>query len=1213
MMEATNNDQNDAMSDALLTNPSHNPLPNPLQNLLQEDETNRRRALALSSFIVEAPAGAGKTELLTQRFLRLLATVDEPEEIIAITFTRKAAGEMRERIQDSLNAAHSGKLPDAAHKRITFDLARETLARSAERGWQLATTPGRLRLTTIDALCASLARQMPLLSRFGAQPGVAEDARPCYLDAARRALDHLEDEDAHAEDVATALSYLDNDVTRLVNLLAEMLARREQWREIAELARPEAAIDTAINALVNEELLMIADALDDAWQMRLMPLARFAAAQLGVKGEAASLPEVSGVPDEHALLDWTLPLAPERANLSAWRALAALLLTKEGTPRKTVTVKNGFPPAKEFKAQKDAMLAFLAELDAGQIAALQRIGDLPRTEHAQDAVIKALVGLMKLAAAELWLVFRERGEVDFSELSTRAIAALGEEDAPSDLSLQLDYRVRHLLVDEFQDTSPLQIELLQRLTAGWQAGDGRTLFAVGDPMQSIYRFRRADVGLFLRVAQQGIGNIKLDSLRLSRNNRSCPAVVDWINAHFPSVFPLRDDPLRGEISYRPFVATRAVLPDAGVRVHLLAQQPAATEAQVAKDEAHKIIALIKDEWQHGEQNAKREIAVLVRARNHLTALVTALRQETGWHFSAVDIEPLVGRQSVQDLIALTRALHHRGDRLNWLAMLRAPWCGLTLADLFALAGDDHTATVWSLMNDAVRVARLSETGQARVQFMRAILQDALAGQGRQRRRVWVEDVWRQLGGPQCLATHLRQDAQAFFDRLDKLDATGRFTADGLEEEMAALFAAADAEADGRLQLMTVHKSKGLEFDTVILPALHKKPSGRDTPLLAWDSFALSMGERLIAAPVNVRRADKTEPTVYDFLQKLEKERGSNEEARVLYVAATRAVRRLHLIGGVWVKKAEGDIASSGGLDMGGFDTPSNGSSLALLWPTISAFGSAADVDIIAMDQAVEESEGGDLATFVPQLVRQKHLPAVLKKMDGEMGGEMDNALAGAQTDRQLPASGEAADPFAAALGTLTHALLEQMSHDIDAWHAARLNAIQPAAERWLASRGWPLADAITGAAKVIAMLHTTLASEAGRWVLTQHEGAAAEWVLSNISDLSKVGAGETPHSKSPWGAPHSKSPGGTANSVETRVVDRTFIDNGVRWIIDYKTADLGETATDAQFAAHAARFQPQLARYGRLFVNEALPQQLAVFYVAHAKLVSLEMVDLHSA
>jgi ATP-dependent helicase/nuclease subunit A len=294
--------------------------------LLQEDKDNRRRALDMASFIVEAPAGAGKTELLTQRFLRLLATVDEPEEIIAITFTRKAAGEMRQRIQESLHAAHAGVLPDAEHKRITFDLACKALARSAECGWQLETQPGRLRLTTIDALCSSLARQMPLLSRFGAQPSVAEDARRHYDEAARRALDHLEDNDAHAQNVAIALGYLDNDVTRLVSLLADMLARREQWREIAQLEQPEAAIEDAVCALVNEELALIATTLNDAWQSRLMPLARFATAQLG---EA----------DDGVLLDWAEPLFPDVTQLAAWRALADLLLTQKNEPRKTVTVK----------------------------------------------------------------------------------------------------------------------------------------------------------------------------------------------------------------------------------------------------------------------------------------------------------------------------------------------------------------------------------------------------------------------------------------------------------------------------------------------------------------------------------------------------------------------------------------------------------------------------------------------------------------------------------------------------------------------------------------------------------------------------------------------------------------------------------------------------------------------------------------------------------
>ena len=132
---------------------------------------------------------------------------------------------------------------------------------------------------------------------------------------------------------------------------------------------------------------------------------------------------------------------------------------------------------------------------------------------------------------------------------------------PTDLALRLDYQVRHLLVDEFQDTSPTQMTLLARLTAGWEPGDGRTLFCVGDPMQSIYRFRKADVGLFLAAAADGIGDIPLERLALCRNNRSCPPVIDWINDVFRDVFPASDDVPGGAIRYRPFVATRALLAD----------------------------------------------------------------------------------------------------------------------------------------------------------------------------------------------------------------------------------------------------------------------------------------------------------------------------------------------------------------------------------------------------------------------------------------------------------------------------------------------------------------------------------------------------------------------------------------------------------------------------------------------------------------------------
>jgi ATP-dependent helicase/nuclease subunit A len=151
-----------------------------MMDKLEIDEKNRLRALELRSFIVEAPAGAGKTELLTQRYLKLLQTVNAPEEIIAITFTNKAAAEMRLRILDSLIAADNQTLPDKPHKTITYELSMQALQHAQPRRWQLIENPSRLRIFTIDSLCAHLARQMPLMSRFGAQPKVTDDANVLY-------------------------------------------------------------------------------------------------------------------------------------------------------------------------------------------------------------------------------------------------------------------------------------------------------------------------------------------------------------------------------------------------------------------------------------------------------------------------------------------------------------------------------------------------------------------------------------------------------------------------------------------------------------------------------------------------------------------------------------------------------------------------------------------------------------------------------------------------------------------------------------------------------------------------------------------------------------------------------------------------------------------------------------------------------------------------
>ena len=1091
-------------------------------DLLQQDAVARCRALEPGSFIVEAPAGAGKTELLSQRFLRLMATVDDPEEVVAITFTNKAAAEMRQRILESLEVAQRGVPPGAPHKQVTFDLARAVLATAAARGWQLLAHPGRLRVITIDAFCAGLARQMPLLSRLGSQPRLAEDAGRHYREASQRALAWLDAEGPLADVVAVALQRLDNDTERLAELLAAMLARRDQWLRHAVAGQDRQAAEAGLAALVTKDLAAVARHLDEVLQKQLMPLACFAAANL---------------PADHVLnhlADWRQPLAANVDDLPRWQALAALLLTDTDTPRRVLNKNQGFP-AKVSRAEQQAVLELAAGLSRAALTALVRIRRLPRPCYDDEEwrTVEALADLLKVAAAELWTVFHEAGEVDFIELSQRALLALGSDEAPTDLALALDYRIRHLLVDEFQDTSPAQVELLRRLTAGWSEGDGRSLFLVGDPMQSIYRFRKADVGLFLQVAKSGLGALRLENLSLHRNNRSCPAVVDWINEAFDAVFPAADDVPAGAISYRPFVAARAALPEAGVFCHPVA---VSRGGDAEAPEAACMLDIIDS-----ERAAGRRVAVLVRARDHLAPLVASLRRtRPDLRFRAVEVEGLAERQIVQDLLALTLALHQRADRVNWLAILRAPWCGLTLADLHHLAADQPAATIWTLMQDEERLSGLSPDGRRRLLHVRTALGAALAQQGRLPVRRWIETTWWRLGGPACLsAPSDMADALAFLDLVEELDSRREFVPERLAGEVVRLYAAPDAAADDGVQLMTLHKAKGLEFDCVILPGLNRVTGGGMPALMRWEEVAHEEGgESLVVAPVRRRRgADAGEVSVFEWLGQLEREREANEAARVLYVGATRAVQRLHLVAAV-ARSSTGELQ------------PRSGSFLAMLWPKLAAdFANAADADLTAEPAP----------TGAPPLRRVAEPFVAPGDQTVQASAEM--------------AAMDAVDPYAADLGTLVHAYLEMIAGDgLAAWPVTRIEALRPAMASWLLRRGHDDAAAAAGAGRACQHLTTVLGSEDGQWLLQTREGAAAELALARAEE-----EGSSLH-----------------------VVDRSFVSDGRRWIIDYKTAEpVGE------LEAHAEHYRPQLERYASLFAGEGLPVSLAVFYTAYGRLIVL--------
>ncbi len=276
------------------------------------------------------------------------------------------------------------------------------------------------------------------------------------------------------------------------------------------------------------------------------------------------------------------PLAAAPAALGAWKQLLQLTFTKEDWRRQLGPHLLG--AAFADTARREELRGLIAALQGvpGLRGALLELRRLPPACLAgtDAAALESLARLLAHAAAELQAQFALAQRVDYTYLTGAARQALAEEGEPTELALRTGLALRHILVDEFQDTSLAQFELLATLTAGWEPGDGRTLFVVGDPMQSIYRFRDAEVGLFLQARRAGIGALALTPLRLRRNFRTVPDLVDFNNALFAAIFPPGDDVRAGAVAYTPSLPARAAqAPPPGIEAVTLRLFPGGRAAE----------------------------------------------------------------------------------------------------------------------------------------------------------------------------------------------------------------------------------------------------------------------------------------------------------------------------------------------------------------------------------------------------------------------------------------------------------------------------------------------------------------------------------------------------------------------------------------------------------------------------------------------------------
>lgn len=1179
------------------------------------DDAARQSALDVRlSAIVEAPAGSGKTGLLLQRYLKLLAKggVSRPEEVLAITFTRKATAELRERVLEQLHKAASGKpLPEGASsfERETRALAEAALAVDARLGWRLLDQPQRLRIRTIDALCAEIARTLPLLSGSGTSQPV-ESAESLHIEAARRTLLELGGSDSTLNDaIETILLHRDGHLLDCEKLLARMLEHRQQWGELVPLdadSLTEEHLDTHVRPRLERSLETIVTAglsrvLDVVPQTELLELTELAA-RLGsepsyVPGEASPVAICSGRYDS--------PNADAR-DLEHWIALLHLLFTKDGDWRKTFR-----PHVLKFNiSYEDGNLLkdIVSRLETDEIAeALKSIQRLPspRFPDEQWHVAKALFRLLRHALAHLKVLFAETGRCDFSELALAACDALSVEDGAADLSRSPGARLTHLLVDEMQDTSSSQYTLLERLTKSWD-GHSQTVFLVGDPKQSIYLFRQARVERFLRtVAQRRLGDVPLQPLQLTANFRSQGTLVEAFNDTFAQIFPQAAVVTQalGEELEVPFVRADAIRP-ASTHPHAIEwhteildpsptsgnPSPAAGESRAARvqREARQIRRII-EEWRSRPLPAGRtkpwSIAVLARARKHLTSITAELSRDYGngpVPFRAVQIDTLDERPEVLDAVALTRALLHPADRAAWLAVLRAPWCGLSLADLLRLTGEgpnaDREATIAELV--AVRTVLLSANGQQLLARAWPVLHQAVSTLGRTSLATHVERTWLSLGGDAALPHDSIANVRRFLEILRELeqDSAGCIDTVTLHARLAGLYAET-APDENAVQLLTIHNSKGLEFDLVLIPGLERSTNRNRSELLSWLEVDPADGEaaHILLAPIGSR--GEQSDGLNRWLSRVKRSRENSEVRRLLYVACTRAREALHL------------FAASPRQKDGSARTPSEGTLLRAAWPVAAHQFSPHDEREPATSSGTAPMNRGDLLPF--ETAEPLDGLAIAASEGNESPGRGSvvrrlpltfDPLARFTSPENvrlpyLPASALPHAPsferpqgsFAVrAFGNVVHRFLELLTerladgvsadtvvNDISSWEPRLLAALR--------NEGLAPASAAREASRAISALRNALQDPIGRWILSAHESATTEHSIASL-DSSLLRADRTFLAGS-----------------------RPLIDGNDRiWIIDFKTTEQGSRTPEHFEQDELRKYRLQLERYGAV-IRELFP------------------------
>ena len=872
-------------------------------------EAQKRAADPRASAWVSANAGAGKTYVLSRRVVRLLLDDVQPSRILALTFTKAAAANMATRVFDILGkwvtlddaalaseiAEIEGAPPDA--KRL--ELARKLFARAVE-------TPGGLKIQTIHAFCERLLHLFPFEANVSASFEVLDDA----------GCDELLGEARHA-------------------LLQEAMlhpgTREAAALQAVEQAAGEAGFATVLRAALAHRRALLAIGSGDEG------LARYRgdlAAALGVGpgetvGEIATAIATGGIPPaEWARLAEILQSdgkTTEQKHATALREALAALTDEDRAAAYTRVFRTGDDEPRADSYLTKGFRTAHPDLSARMDGERSRIGDLIERRKAIEAVDRS-TALMTLAAS---VVVRyetakgTRGALDFDDLVARTARLLARSDAAWVL-YKLDQGIDHILVDEAQDTSEAQWDILRRLTGEFVSGrrtdKQRTIFAVGDSKQSIFSFQGADPKAFedaRRFFADAYATLKraepdadwaFNDEKLTLSFRSAGAVLDGVD----KVFALEPH-YRGLSFGDTAVGTvhETARPEAPGLVELwppAEPAPARDDDAWARpldepDEASPPVRLARriaetiDRWRttgdsFGHRIPPGDVLILVRSRNaFFEAMIRALKQRRV-PVAGADRLTLTAHIAVMDLLALGRSCLLPDDDLTLATVLRSPLVGLDEEALFELAAGRSGSLSRALARKAPESPRWQQV-QDQVERWRATAR--ATGPFTFYARVLGPD-----GGRKALLGRLGAEAG------DAVDEFLRIALDHEQHNAPSLSTFLDTMQDADLmvkrdmegardevRVMTVHGAKGLEAPVVFLADTCSVPRN-DAPLLLMPDTGL---------PVWLRGKAR-DPERLRALRTAEEARIRAEYHRLLYVAMTRAKDRL-IIGGFYGSKGRG--------------------------------------------------------------------------------------------------------------------------------------------------------------------------------------------------------------------------------------------------------------------------------------------------------------------